>query len=505
MKLLSIKSVSAAMLTSVLLFSACTDLTDGLSTDPVNITDPSVISTDKFLSGVEVSLIGIYEADMNRLTGMWTGHFSGEDRQYIGLSNYGVSGRDFDTEWAGIYSSVLKNTQIVKSRAHLEKNTRMLAIAQVIEAMALGLAADLWGDVPFTEADLYPAISTPKFDPQASVYAGVQVLLDSAINNFQVTVPKGLLSAAQGADFFFAADPTQWTKVANTLKARFYLHTKDYANAVGYASLGIDDPADNMMAPHGTSYLQNFNLFYSFLEYDRPGYMAGNGYAAPLLDPDVEGSRNNTKTNESSRFNYLYVKDDGYYTLNDYNDYDYDIPEGYDGMFGAMTSFPMVTFEETNLIIAEANIKQGNFTEALDALNAHRDYLDNGGYWSVNYQNDPDYNGGNDPDDGPFHNFLPYVASDFNAGGIENEDGITANDALLREILEERYVTLTGQLEVFNDIRRTNNLLGVPVKSGNPSIPLRLLYPQSEINTNANVPSSDVGLFVPTKANTSPY
>ncbi len=495
------------MITSVLLFSACTDLTDGYSTDPVNITDPSVITTDKFLSGTEVSLIGIYEGDMNRLTGMWIGYFSGEDRQYIGLSNYGVSGRDFNTEWGGVYASVIKNAHIVKSRAHQEKNTRMLAIAQAIEAMAAGLAADLWGDVPFTEMSQYPAISTPKYDNQASVYANVQILLDSAIANFGDTeVPAKLLNDAADADFYFAADAASWIATCNTLKARYYLHTRDYTSALTYANLGISDASGNMMAPHGSSYLQNFNLFYSFTNYDRPGYMAANSFAPALIDPANPDSRNNSKTNENSRLNWYYLPGfDGTYDLNYLVDFDYGNPTEYDGFFGATTSFPLVTFEENALILAEAYIKTDQFDESLDALNDLREYLNTGAAWSSGYNVDPVWWFEPDVEPQAPGFFMPYAAGDFAPGGIENADGIAANDALLREVLEERYVSLLGQLESYNDIRRTNNLLGVPVKAGNTTIPQRLLYPQSEINTNPNIPKEGVGLFEPTTANKMPY
>ena len=50
------------------------------------------------------------------------------------------------------------------------------------------------------------------------------------------------------------------------------------------------------------------------------------------------------------------------------------------------------------------------------------------------------------------------MATDFNAGGIENPTAtaLTPVRALLREILEERYVTFMGQIEGFNDVRRTD-------------------------------------------------
>jgi len=380
----------------------------------------------------------------------------------------------------------------------------MLAIAQTTEAMAAGLAADLWGDVPFTEMSQYPTITTPKYDDQASVYANVQILLDSAIKNFEKDVPAKLGKDAAGADFFFGGDPAMWTAVCHTLRARFYLHTKDYTNALDQAQQGIASADGNMMAPHGTSYLQNFNLFYSFTNYDRPGYMAGNGHAAALMDPANPGSRNNGKTNENSRFNYFYLPNgDGTYDVNYLYDVEYETPPEYNGFFAATTSFPMVTWQENTLIRAEVLAKQGEFTNSLAALNELRAYLDSGAGWPAGYNDNPSAMVADDPTAPGF--FDEYLAGDFAAGGIENADSIDPNDALLREVLEERYVTLYGQLEGFNDIRRTNNFLDIPVKSGNSTIPLRLLYPQSELNTNPNVPTSGVGLFEATAANATPY
>lgn len=493
MRILSIKS-AVVMASAMMLATGCNDLTEGFSTDPVNITDESVIATNSFLTGAQVGLIGAYEGDMNRLVGMWSGYFSGEDRQYIGLGNYGVSGRDFNGEWAAIYASVLKNTQIVKSRSIAAKNYRALGMAQVMEAMSYGLAADLWGDVPFSEALKYPAITEPKFDSQAGVYAAVQVLLDSAINNLGTAVPATYRTSP---DVFFGGDDAAWTAVANTLKARYYLHVRDYDNAVTYADEGIADASGNMMAPHGGVYLQSFNLFYSFTAYDRPGYMGANSFAPQLLDESSSISRDNAKTAEAARLNYYYFPGGGLnfadisYEPNVLWDPDWGSGEGYDGFFGAETSFPMVTFEENALIRAEALAKSGDFAGSLASLNDLRAYYNTGAHVGPGYADDYDFL------------YEAYDAADFAPGGMENADGLAPIDALLREVLEERYVSLIGQLEGYNDLRRTGNPLGVPVKVGSPSIPQRLLYPQSELNTNTKVPTA--GLFDKTSANNSSY
>jgi hypothetical protein len=66
---------------------------------------------------------------------------------------------------------------------------------------------------------------------------------------------------------------------------------------------------------------------------------------------------------------------------------------------------------------------------------------------------------------------------------------LTDQEALMREIFEERYIYLMGSFECFNDFGRSNNAAEIQLKSGNPGSPQRFLYPQVEINGNPNTPS----------------
>jgi hypothetical protein len=97
-----------------------------------------------------------------------------------------------------------------------------------------------------------------------------------------------------------------------------------------------------------------------------------------------------------------------------------------------------------------------------------------------------------------------YTTADFSAGGIENTDGISIEEALLREILEERYITLFGQIEVFNDTRRTEDetIVRVPVLPNVGAVlPQRFIYPQSEIDRNSNAPNPIPDFFDKTPIN----
>ena len=68
-----------------------------------------------------------------------------------------------------------------------------------------------------------------------------------------------------------------------------------------------------------------------------------------------------------------------------------------------------------------------------------------------------------------------YVEADFVGGGMENSDVLTKDQALLREIIEERYVSGFGTYMPFNDHRRlrgsgeTNLIPPFPFNNANTS------------------------------------
>jgi hypothetical protein len=195
--------------------------------------------------------------------------------------------------------------------------------------------------------------------------------------------------------------------------------------------------------------------------------------------PDFSRYRGNAKTNETGRFNF-------YFTTNSIGVQ----PNTLDGFAAQTASAPLVTYEENLLILAEAGARTQGFAEGLSRLNAFRAFMRTGGYLTNADMAQVQY------DD--------YVEADFASGGMENTDGLSAEEALLREILEERYVTFFGQIEGFNDMRRTQQetKVRVPVMPNTGSLlPQRFLYPQTEIDRNANVPNPIPNFFEPTDVN----
>ena len=260
---------------------------------------------------------------------------------------------------------------------------------------------------------------------------------------------------------------------------------KQYDAAFTAASSGVSTFANSLYAPHGTTASNNENANFSFLTNVRAGSITGeDSYNTFVLNPAHALYRGNAKTNETARFRFYYLENGvnapGVIEPNT------STTATARGFFARDASFPLVTYQENLLTLAETALRSGKgFEAALGYLNTYRSFLNGGGYLHATYKVAGTYQ------------YLPYEAADFAAGGMENKDGLAANDALLREILEERYVTFYGQHTGWNDERRTRKeSVGVKLSPNNGSqLPWRFIYSQNELNSNTNSPSPVPGLF----------
>ncbi|MDZ4715240.1 MAG: SusD/RagB family nutrient-binding outer membrane lipoprotein [Cytophagales bacterium] len=454
------KNLATGFLTAVILLGSCESFVTGINED--DITRIQDADLKLVLTAGEVQYMGFLEGQAARLSGLWSGYLFGAARQAAGHYVYNITASGFDTEWENVYAHTLKSLRIAKQKAIDQSNLSTLGICQVMEASIMGTAVALWGDAPYSEAANVEAFPNPAYEAQLIVIDNLILLLDNAIANLSaVSNPSRL------GDFLYTSSPnTQWIAAANSEKARLLLYKKDYANALVAANGGIQVPANDLTAKHGTSNFIDRNMYNDYLVRTRQGDItASNTFLGKLLNATFAGNRNHAKTNEASRL----AK---YYSGGSVPAY---LPNTTaTGYFANNAPFPLHTAFETKLIAAECLIQTGDFTNALAKLNEHRANLRS---------------------TFPTGTYVDFVSSDFDPAGIENPLGsMTANGALLREILEEKYVCLYGQIEGFNEIRRTNNALGLPPNTGT-EIPQRFLYSQNEVNSNGKTPNPIPGLF----------
>ena len=451
-------------LLGILLLGGCRKLYNepNISSNPNAVTD---IDVTTLLSGTLLGVSLLHEDTDVRIASIWAGELNGLSRAHQTYASYIVSASIFN--WTPLYP-VASQARLIQTKADAAGDKWTKGVGQVMEALVIAKATDLYGDIPYSQAFDIVKYPTPAFDKQADVYAALQKVLDDAIQN--LSAPTGL--SFSGQDFIYKGNTAKWKAAAYTLKARLYLHTGDYSGAVTAAGQGIPGTAGDALVPHGTSQGIDLNQNYDFFRLTRTGDAGFDGAYLPVLMQSRMGP-GNTKTDETALYNHYFKV--GLTTAGALD------PNTDFGMFAKDAPHPIITFYENQLILAEARARLGATDQALAALNSVRAGL-SGGY----------INGKTISAAG--RRYDAYTLTDFGSTGIANPKKLaTVQLALLYEIIAQRYIVFLMQYEAFNDVRRLEKAvplvqLSIPLYAGTQK-PQRFIYPQNEINTNPNVPN----------------
>jgi len=473
----TMKKILIPITTVALMMTGCEiDKSINNSPDGFNVDD---VDAHLFLNGAQLANVIVQVSHINRICGMYSGQLVGFTSLYSNIYGYALSTVETNGEWNSAYIGVITNARHI--RKIVPEDKLMVGISKVIEANAIGTLALLTGDVPYSEIN-NPEIDDPKFDDQKVVLSSLSALLTDAISdmNSSTSTNAGLKSY----DIYFGGNKTKWIEAAYTLKARYALANKDYEGALAAAGNGISSSAGDMLyIPRGEEAIDSGdkNLFYTILEGSRSGDLGNAGsFLLAILDSSNAKYRGNAKTNETARH--------GYYTI------DESTGSGNKGVIEQFEPQPIATYSENQLIKAEASARSG-FASGLSALNSYRAWLSGGGRLNATFDVAANYM------------YSAYVEADFTSGGMENADGVSKEKALLREIIEERYVSGFGSFMPFNDHRR---LRGAGESDLVPPFPLntvgatqhveRIQWAEVELSSNEFAPT-DPGLYAKTAVN----
>ena len=405
-----------------------------VGTDPNR---PTTVGSRQLFVGVQTNIWALYGSDLSRIAAMFTQQAIGTDAQYIPTYQYGITEATTNAQHTALYSAGgLVDVRKLKAQVVEIGDTLFLGIAQVQEALIMTLGADIFGDLVYSQA---LQGGNPPLDPQMQVYAQILQQLDSAIININNTTAENN-AGPQDADLVYfngnADDPVgdqraRWTALAHSLKARIYMHMAEvdpanYALALAEAQQGILLGINDYQANYSGAAGES-NLLFQFTQEQRPGLIAPNEFIVNLMDSlgDPRSSAYFSRTIDTS---------DGVIDTT----FDYAT-----AFVSPNTPQEIMTAAETLLIWAEAAFRTGG--DAVAPFNLYR--IEAG---------------------------LPPL----NPG---------TGDALLRNILQQKYIALFHQVEPWNDWKRTCYPNLVPVTAG-LSIPSRLFYDANERNTDPNIP-----------------
>lgn len=434
----------AALAAPLFFGAACKDFLTGgeLSVDPNRVTKANA---QLLFTATQPALWVQLGSDLARFSTMFARQMAGVQRQYQVIYQYGISESTTGGFWDNLYSpGGLVDLRNLQALSRESKDSLMLGIARVEEAMMMSTGVDIFGDIVYTKALTGP---NPKLDPQLSVYDSLNSLLDRAIVNLRST---GAFNAGPGAnDLVYAGSAAKWRQLAYTMKARLYLHTAKvrpgaYALAGAASDSGIVAASGDYVAKFSGNAGEQ-NLWYQFDVVQRSGYIAPDPYFVTFLttrpDPVTGTARNDP------RVDIYFVADRS------------DLKPAWMGQpSGGGAPQLLITAAENLLIGAESYYRTGNTAKALDLLNKER----------TTYQFPA--------------SIAPsgYTVPAYAAG--------TTGLPLLQAILDEKYVVTFGSIEVWNDYKRNcyPNVPAVPSATG--KVPARLFYDASERNTNTNIP-----------------
>lgn len=134
--------------------------------------------------------------------------------------SYNVTPTDFgvNESWDAIYGGLQDLEEVIRIAGENGDN-QYVGIAKLMKAYSFSLLVDVWGDVPYTEANKMPLIQYPKFDKSADIYSSLFLLIDEAIEFLNKDEQGSVVSTS---DLIYSGDTQKWIKLANSLKLKMY-------------------------------------------------------------------------------------------------------------------------------------------------------------------------------------------------------------------------------------------------------------------------------------------
>jgi hypothetical protein len=402
-----------------------------------------------------------------------------EERSYNFTTNWSGS----TVLWANGYNNIYDYTTLER-QAKVENNAFYQGIAKTMKAWDYHYLVDFYGNVPYSQASQSIAFITPKYDKGQDIYEDLAKQLDSAVILFQKE--ETLTAPQQAADIYNGGDREQWAKFANTLKLRILMRQSEMpgrdtyiraeiakitANGAGY--LGTEESVTNQ--PGYSNVAGKQNPFYANFGYDVNGartnghnYKLASNYGLNFLkdnnDPRLEKLYSTINDDAGSTYVSLAWGQDvaANQTVATVSSIGHGLIRSYDQDQYIMTDF------ESLFLQAEA-AQRGWITgnaQALyeEAVTANFLYLD------LSEEQAEEY-----------------LANQSVAQWASNPDKIAL-------IIKQKWAAMNGtnDIEPWTDYRRLELPADMPISIASTvstkKIPVRMLYPQAEYNTNrANV------------------
>jgi hypothetical protein len=166
--------------------------------------------------------------------------------------------------WTNIYLNTIPNLNVMTRKAQAANQPFYVGTAKILMAVNLGLATNMWENVPYSQADQGTSgVFRPNYDTQEQVVRNLQTLLDEGIAALQ---PIATQTTTRADDLAYNGNVSRWIRLAWTLKARYFMQLvrKGSATAANSAiqalANGFQSNADDFQVVYNG---RNFNPWHS--------------------------------------------------------------------------------------------------------------------------------------------------------------------------------------------------------------------------------------------------
>lgn len=238
---------------AALAFSACNlDINE----DPYSVT---TLDMEQLLTAAE------YEVGVNFSEGYYlNANFSSYIHHTVSreVDNYSLSANysTLGNTWDQAYRYSIKNCDKLIAAGDEDGNAIYAAIGRILRAYVYMNMTDLWGDVPYSQAN-NPEYEQPAPDKSADIYNDLLRELNKAIADLgDKSKANDLIPGAN--DLFYAGNVDKWTRAANTLKLKLLVQSRTAKSEItGWdselssvlASNNFMQDGDDLQFPHSSS------------------------------------------------------------------------------------------------------------------------------------------------------------------------------------------------------------------------------------------------------------
>lgn len=401
-----------------------------------------------------------------------------EERSYNFTTNWGGS----TVLWANLYDN-LNDYASLEIQSKASGQNFLLAIAKTMKVWDYQYLVDFYGNVPYTQASKSVLFLNPKYDKGQVIYEDLAKQLDTAATLFKTAT---ISTTDASADIYAKGNAQKWGKFVNTLKLRILLRQSEMSGRTQY----IKDEIAKITA-NGLGYIGTGEGMFN-----NPGYLNTAGKQNPfwaVYGYGVDGTR-------TASHGYMLASTYGMDFLKNNNDprlgkFYNTINDGAGSTYVSLVWGQEVNFDQT--IATVSSIGKGvlkSFSQDqpimtdfeslfLQAEAAQRGYLTTSAQAS----------------------YEAAVKANFVYLGLTEAEATTylanqsvatwsANSDKIALIIKQKWAAMNGtnDIEPWTDYRRLELPADMPISIASTvttkKIPVRMLYPQREYNTNsANV------------------